>query len=113
MTCQTKSLRVRCMMCDVIMIYRYFKGATTTCKDAIIHDHVICFQVVCSIFSTNYYKSCMSQGLLHYYVINIIVNFKSDVYDLARIDVSSHVKSLWSKVVLLLIYVHGIIVERS
>jgi len=56
----------------------------------------------------------MIQGLLHYYVIYIIVKFKSNVYNFVHIDVSNdHVKSLWSKVVLLLIYVHGIIVEGS
>jgi succinate dehydrogenase hydrophobic anchor subunit len=53
----------------------------------------------------------MTQRLLYYYVIYIIINSKSNVYNLAHIDVSNHVKTPWSKVVLLLIYVMALLFE--
>jgi hypothetical protein len=51
----------------------------------------------------------MTQRLLYYYVIYIIINSKSNVYNLAHIYVSSHVKTFWSKVVLLLTYVMALL----
>jgi hypothetical protein len=89
----------------------FFKGATTTCKDAITHDHVICFQVVCSIFFANYYKWFKDYSITMWY---ISLSTSSLMFTTLFILMSLMiVKSLWSKVVLLLIYVHGIIVEGS